>query len=214
MSGKTSIGEPVLCCPRNPKIATITIPVSKKMRRNPRSISFLVHDGDMLPAGLLEQVPCFVLVEARVARFDREKKSVVRHARKPIPIEYGMIPARQPVHDQYGEKGGECGKQNGQLKHDREKGWHRSPVIRFSVYNQRVKNPGWSKCEDQRRGQSTQAAREYDCAQPGLAKSHGVVHSVNGKRRENIPTLESSIADALGCFVESRRARILRCDGV
>src|SRR5438270_4389507 len=107
MSGKTSIGEPVLCSPRNPKIATITIPVRTKMRRNPRSISVLVHDGDVLPAGLLKQVARFVLVETRIARFDREEESIVGHACKSVPIEYGMIPARQSVHDEHGKKCGE-----------------------------------------------------------------------------------------------------------
>src|SRR6266403_4932798 len=101
MSGKTSIGEPVLCSPRNPKIATITIPVRTKMRRNPRSMSVLVHNGDVLPAGVLEQVPRFVLVETRVAGFDSEKKPVVSHTCKPVPIEHGMVPARQPVHDKH-----------------------------------------------------------------------------------------------------------------
>jgi hypothetical protein len=38
MSGKTSIGEPVLFCPRKPKTATIATPVSKKIRKKPRSI--------------------------------------------------------------------------------------------------------------------------------------------------------------------------------
>src|SRR5438132_1825611 len=121
-------------------------------------MSVLVQDGDVLPAGLLEQVARFVFVETRIARFDREKKSVVSHTRKPVPIEDGMIPARQAVHDEDGKKGAERGEQNGQLKYDREKRRHRFPVVRFSVYNQRVKKPGWPKGEDQRRGQSTQAA--------------------------------------------------------
>src|SRR5438876_6989634 len=110
------------------------------MRRNPRSMSVLVHDGDVLPAGLFEQVTRFVLVETRIARFDPEKKSVVSHARKPIPIEHWMIPSREPINDLQGEKGGKGGKQNGQLKQNGEIRRHCFPVVRFSGYNQRKKD--------------------------------------------------------------------------
>src|SRR5205807_5496215 len=115
-------------------------------------------------------------------------KSVVSHARKPIPIEHWMIPSREPIHDLPGEKGGKGGKQNGQLKQDREIRRHCFPVVRFSVYNQRKKDPGWSKGEDQGGDQSTQAASKHHGAQPRFAKSHGIVHSMNRKRRENDPT--------------------------
>src|SRR4051812_35000431 len=100
MSGKSSIGEPVLCCPRKPRNATIAIPVRKKMRKKPRNISVFVDDGDVLAAGLLEQLARFHFRKARIARFDGEEKSVVRRPLKAIPIKNWVIPSRQAIHDE------------------------------------------------------------------------------------------------------------------
>src|SRR4051812_17958700 len=77
MSGKSSIGERVLCCPRKPRNATIAMPVRKKMRKKPRNISVFVDDRDVLPAGLLKQLARFHFRKARIARFDGEEKPVV-----------------------------------------------------------------------------------------------------------------------------------------
>src|SRR5437764_13787076 len=151
ISGKISHGVRVLCSPRKPHIATITMPARKKMRRKPRSISILlVHDGDVQPAGFKKQVMWFHFTETRVARFDREKKSVIGHAAETVPVEHGMVPARQPIHDQIRKKGGKGREEHRQLKHKQEKRRHRSPVERFSMYDQRVKDPGRTEFENDR----------------------------------------------------------------
>src|SRR2546430_6720649 len=108
ISGKISQGVRVPCSPRKPHIATMTMPARRKMRKKPRSISILlVHDGDVQPAGFDKQVVCFHFTETRIARFDGEKKSVVGHAAETVPVENGMMPARQPIHDQIRKKSGE-----------------------------------------------------------------------------------------------------------
>src|SRR5205809_7739093 len=108
ISGKISHGVRVLCSPRKPHIATMTMPARKKMRKKPRSISILlVHDRDVQPAGFDKQIVGFHFTETRIARFDGEKKSVVGRTRKTVPVEYGMMPARQLVYDKYGKKGRE-----------------------------------------------------------------------------------------------------------
>src|ERR671936_742205 len=96
--------------------------------------SFLVNNRDVLTAAALEQIARFHLGEARVARFDDEKETVVRRAAaETFPIEKRMIPARQAVHDLPGEKCRERTEQHGELKHDREKCRHRHEVGRFAV---------------------------------------------------------------------------------
>src|SRR3954468_21816877 len=119
MSGKSSIGDPLLCCPRNPRKATIAIPVRTKMRKKPRNILVFVHHGEMLTATLLEQPPRFVFSKARIARFDHEKEPVVGRSCEAIPVENWVIPARQPVHDQHRDEAGERGEENRQFEHDR-----------------------------------------------------------------------------------------------
>src|SRR5207253_6392060 len=146
MSGKISHGVRVLCSPRKPHIATMTMPARTKMRKKPRSISILlVHDGDVQPAGFEKQIVCFHFTETRIARFDGEKKSVVGRAAETVPVENGMMPARQPIHDQIRKEGRESREEYGQLKHDREKRRHRCPVKRFSVYDHRINEPGGTK---------------------------------------------------------------------
>ena len=121
------------------------------MRKKPRSISILlVHDGDVQPAGFEKQVVCFHFTETRIARFDGEKKSVVGHARETIPVKNGMMPARQPIHDQIRKKSGESREKNGQLKHDREKRRHCCPVERFSMHDHRINEPGGTELENDR----------------------------------------------------------------
>src|SRR5437764_11353079 len=106
ISGKISHGVRVLCSPRKPHIATMTMPARRKMRKKPRSISILlVHDGDVQPAGLDKQIVCFHFTETGIARFDGEKKSVVGCASETVPVENGMMPTGQSVHDQIRKKG-------------------------------------------------------------------------------------------------------------
>src|SRR5438477_5068302 len=139
MSGKISHGVRVLCSPRKPHIATITMPARRKMRRNPRSISILlVHDSDVESAGFQKQIMRFHFAKTRIARFDGEEKSVVGGARKAVPVENGMVPARESVHEQVRKKGGESCEKHGQLEHDREKCRHRGPGERFSVHDYRI----------------------------------------------------------------------------
>src|SRR2546423_10436267 len=100
MSGKTSTGEPVLVCPRKPSTATIAMPISRKMRKKPRSIKlFFVDDGDVGAAALFQELARLQLGEPRVAGFDDQEKSVVGGATESTPIEDRVIPARQSVHD-------------------------------------------------------------------------------------------------------------------
>src|SRR3954469_24701704 len=142
MSGKTSTGDPVLVCPRKPNTAAIAMPIKRKMRKNPRSINlFFVDDGDVGSAALLQKLAGFELGKSRIARFDDQEKAVVRGAAEPAPVEDRVIPARQSVHDEQREKGGEGGEQDGELEHDREKRRHRAPVDRFSVNDQRINDP-------------------------------------------------------------------------
>src|SRR5437764_10301860 len=86
ISGKISHGVRVLCSPRKPHIATMTMPARRKMRKKPRSISILlVHDGDVQPAGFEEQIVSFYFAKTRIACFDSEKKSVVGRASEAAP---------------------------------------------------------------------------------------------------------------------------------
>src|SRR6266481_1768902 len=82
----------------------------------------LVHDGDMLPAGLLQELVHSVFRKARVARFDRQEKSVIGHAAETVPVEHRMIPARQAIHDLPRKERRKCGEKNRELEHDGEKG--------------------------------------------------------------------------------------------
>src|SRR5438034_10499743 len=51
-------------------------------------------------------------------------------------------------------------------------------------------------------------------AQPGFSQTHRLVHSMDGKRRVNVPAPEPSIADTLGRFIKSSSARVLRPHGI
>src|SRR5207249_12112634 len=148
ISGKISHGVRVLCSPRKPHIATMTMPARTKMRRKPRSISILlVHDGNVHPAGFLQQVVRFHFAETRIARFDGKEKAVISDAAETVPVKNGMMPARQTVHDLPGEKGGESREKHGQLEHDREKCRHGFPIERFSVHDEWIKPPGWTELD-------------------------------------------------------------------
>src|SRR5947207_15425561 len=78
ISGKISHGVRVLCSPRKPHIATMTMPVRRNMRKKPRSISILlVHDGDVHSAGYEQQVVCCDFAQTRIASLDGEETSIV-----------------------------------------------------------------------------------------------------------------------------------------
>src|SRR5689334_3377009 len=77
ISGKTSIGLPVLFCPRKPKMATSAIPKRTKIKRKPRNISVFVNDGDVLTAAAFEEFARLDLREARIARFNGQEETVV-----------------------------------------------------------------------------------------------------------------------------------------
>ena len=49
------MGEPVLFCPRKPKTATMAMPVSRKIRKKPRSILVFVDYRYVLAAALFEK---------------------------------------------------------------------------------------------------------------------------------------------------------------
>src|SRR5437773_12035489 len=77
ISGKISHGVRVLCSPRKPHIATMTMPARRKMRKKPRSISILlVHNGDVQPAGLDKQIVRCYFAETRILRPDRGETSI------------------------------------------------------------------------------------------------------------------------------------------
>src|SRR3954447_108850 len=121
MSGKTSIGLPVLFCPRKPKMATSATPKRRKIKRKPRNISVFVNDGDVLAAAALEELTCFHFGDARIARLDREKEAVIAGATESFPVKDRVMPAWQPVHDDPGEERRKSGEEHSELEHDRKK---------------------------------------------------------------------------------------------
>src|SRR5204863_7344156 len=113
--------ERALVCPRHPNTATIATPISKKMRKNPRSITLVfVDDGDVFAAALFQKFAGLQLGEARIAGFDDEEKSVVGRAAESPPVEDRMIPARKAVHQEHREERGESGEENRELEDARE----------------------------------------------------------------------------------------------
>src|SRR2546421_9226592 len=215
MSGKTSIGEPVLVCPRKPNTATIATPISKKMRKNPRSIRLVfVDDGDVFAAALFQKLAGLQLDEARITGFDDEEKSVVGRAAESPPVEDGMIPARKAVHDEHREERGESGEENGELEHYREKGRHRPPIHRFAVDDERIDEPRRPELQSDGGEQSGDAAPEDRRAQPRFAETHRRIHPVNREWRMHIPLLESGVAHPFRRFVQGRGARKFRAHPV
>src|SRR4051794_27595367 len=73
---------------------------------------FFVDDGDVAAAALFQKLPRLQLGEPRIACFNDQEKSVVRGAAKPAPVEDRVIPARQSVHHEQREKGGERGEEH------------------------------------------------------------------------------------------------------
>src|SRR3954452_20116861 len=144
MSGKTSIGLPVLFCPRKPKIATSAIPKRRKIKKKPRSISVLVNNGDVLTAAAFEKVPRFHFREARIARLDGEEEAVIARAAESFPVKDRMMPTRQSVHNNPGEERGKSGEEHSQLEHDWKKRRNRAPGVRLPVHDQRIDDPGWA----------------------------------------------------------------------
>src|SRR4029077_12838398 len=81
----------------------------------------LVHDGDMLAAGLLQQLVHAVFRKPRVASFDCQEKAVIGHAAETLPVEHRMVPARQAIHDLPRKERRKCGEKHRELEHDWEK---------------------------------------------------------------------------------------------
>src|SRR5205823_6132976 len=147
-------------------------------------------------------------VEAWIASFDREEETVVGRATKPRPIEHRVIQSRQSVHDLPREECREGRKEDRQLKNNWEKCRYDSPREWFSVDIERVENPGRAPLENERGENAADAPEEHPEAQPGFAQAHGVVHSMDWKRRENVPSFEPSIANAFCRLVKRGRARV------
>src|SRR4030095_3048652 len=100
----------------------------------------LVHDGDMLAAGLLQQLIHDVFRKARVASFDCQEKSVIGYAAETFPVEHRMVPARQPIHDLPGKKRRKRGEKHRQLEHDGEKRRNSEKGCGLTVDLERVEN--------------------------------------------------------------------------
>src|SRR5438093_8459533 len=105
-----------------------------------RRMLVLVHDGDMLAAGLLQQLVHAVFRKARVASFDCQEKSVIGHAAETFPVEQRMVPARQTIHDLPREECRKCGEQHRELEHDGEEGWNSEKACGLTVDIERVQN--------------------------------------------------------------------------
>src|ERR671936_881652 len=84
----------------------------------------LVHDGDMLSAGLLQQLVHAVFRKPRVASFDCQEKSVIGHAAETFPVEQRMVPARQPIHALPCKKCSKRREKHREFKHDGEECWN------------------------------------------------------------------------------------------
>src|SRR5512132_3379731 len=107
-----------------------------------RRMLVLVHHGDMLPAGLLQQLVHAVFRKPRVASFDCQEKSVIGHAAETFPVEQRMVPARQAIHDLPCKERRKCGEKHRELEHNGEKGWNSEKVCRLSVDSEGVENGG------------------------------------------------------------------------
>src|SRR6476660_9164339 len=100
----------------------------------------LVHDGDMLAAGLLQEFVDAVFRKPRVASFDCQEKSVIGHAAEAVPVEHRMVPARQAIHDLPRTKRRKCGEKHRHLEHDWEKRGNCEKVRGLTVDIERVQN--------------------------------------------------------------------------
>src|SRR5205814_9927366 len=101
------------------------------------------------------------LAKPRIARFYRQEKSVVGHTTEAFPVEHGMIPTRQTVHDLPREKCSERGKKHCELEHDREKRWNREKVGRFSVHIDGVQNRRRAKLDYRSGEKSGNSAKQH-----------------------------------------------------
>src|SRR6476619_3949489 len=100
----------------------------------------LVHDGDMPPAGLLQQLVYAVFRKPRVASFDCQEKSVIGYAAETFPVEHRMVPARQAIHDLPRKERRKCGEKHRELEHDGEKGRNSEKACGLTVDIERVQN--------------------------------------------------------------------------
>src|SRR5215831_6260265 len=98
----------------------------------------LVHDGDMLPASLLQQLIHAVFRKPWVASFDCKEKSVIGHTAETFPVEHRMVPARQAIHALPSKKCGERCEKHCKFEHDREERWNGKETLWFPVHIERV----------------------------------------------------------------------------
>src|SRR5215510_7398863 len=134
-----------------------------------RRMLVLVYDGDMLSAGLLQQLVHAVFRKPRVARFDCEEKSVIGHAAEAFPVEHRMVPARQTIHDLPCKERRKCSEKHRQLEHDREKSRHSHEIPWFAVHVEPIENRRRAKFNYYRGEQTRNSAKQNPAAQPRFA---------------------------------------------
>src|SRR4030095_13661451 len=113
---------------------------AQKSQRIRGAYLVLVHDGDMLPAGLLQQLVHAVFRKPRVASFDCQEKSVIGHAAEAFPVEQRMVPARQAIYALPRKERRKCSEKHRQFEHDREKGGNSEKACGLTVDIKRIQN--------------------------------------------------------------------------
>ena len=98
----------------------------------------LVHDSDMPPTGLLQQLVDGVFRKAGVTSLDCQEKSVIAHAAEAFPVEHRMVPARQTIHDLPCKECSERGEKYRELEHDRKKCWNGEETPWLPMDSERV----------------------------------------------------------------------------
>src|SRR6476660_5238257 len=100
----------------------------------------LVHDGDMLAAGLLQEFVDAVFRKPRVASFNCQEKSVIGHAAEAFPVEHRMVPARQAIHDLPRKERRKRSEKHRQLEHNREERRNGKETPWFPMHSERVED--------------------------------------------------------------------------
>ena len=114
-----------------------------------------------------------------------------------FPAEHRVMQPRQPVHYKHPESGRECRDQDGKFEHDREEGGHRKEVRRLAHDNQGVDERAGNKLEGHGGDESRKAAKEDDLSEQGTLQTHGLIHPMNGKRREDVKPPEPGVPHLL-----------------
>src|ERR1041385_3379962 len=126
----------------------------------------------MLAAASFQKLPGFDLGEARVARLNRQKETVVSHPAEPVPVKHWMVRPRQAIHDQHGEKRGERREKNRQLEHDREKRGHGEKICGLTVNHERIEDRRWAELENYSRAQTGNSTGQNYGAEPRFPEAH------------------------------------------